>query len=84
VHLLVGFFGGEEGVDGLKVFEDKSVEDGLCEGFLLSRIEAIEITSSISRDSIKGLGLRSSHIALILSINKSRTLVLIAPFPHSS
>jgi hypothetical protein len=48
VHLLVGFFGGEEGVDGLKVFEDKSVEDGLCEGFLLGRVEAEEITSWIS------------------------------------
>jgi hypothetical protein len=48
VHLLVGFFGGEAGVDGLKVFEDKSVEDGLCEGFLLGRVEAEEITSWIS------------------------------------
>lgn len=68
VHLLVSLFSGQEGVNGLEVFPDQSVEDGLSQSLLLGRVEATGICGMSVKAIIRPT-LELAHIVVILSIN---------------
>lgn len=48
VHLLVGFFRSQEFVHASQVFQHHAMEDFLCEGLLLCRVETGETRQSPS------------------------------------
>lgn len=68
VHLLIGLFRGQKGIDGLEVFPDQSMEDGLSQSLLLGRVEAT-MTWITSVGPTESAILHSTHIVVILSIN---------------
>jgi len=68
VHLLVSLFSGQKSVDGLQVFPNQSMEDGLSQSLLLGRVEATG-TCEMSVEAIIHPTLELAHIVVILSIN---------------